>query len=222
MAAESRHRRAPNRNARSFEAQPPRRRTHMGCSGLIACACLLLASAALASDIFALPVAGTIKVGRTVSLSGQYTPESADVTMAADFWLRWANTQARLTRIRFLLILQAGGVMHNGSRYLFEFVTWNDASDPSLVPLLYKTMAETQGVTAFLGPYSSTLTYVCVATMNATLHAQRPQPRCAQRIPVRRNSLRRLCGLRPTYLQLGVRHSSHAIAMPGKRNYIVN
>lgn len=47
--------------------------------------------------------------------------------------------------------------MHNGSRYLFEFVTWNDASDVSLVPLLYKTMAN-QGVPIFFAPYSSTLT----------------------------------------------------------------
>ena len=53
--------------------------------------------------------------------------------------------------------MQMGGVIHNGSRYQFELVTWNDASDPLLVGLLYKTMAESDNITIFLGPYSSTL-----------------------------------------------------------------
>lgn len=70
---------------------------HMRSSSLIACVGMLLAFTALSSaDIFSLPIAGTVKVGRTVSLSGLYTAESGDVAAAENFWLSWANNQVRL------------------------------------------------------------------------------------------------------------------------------
>lgn len=70
----------------------------MRSSSLISCVGMLLAFTALSSaDIFSLPIAGTVKVGRTVSLSGLYTAESGDVAAAENFWLSWANNQVRLT-----------------------------------------------------------------------------------------------------------------------------
>ena len=66
----------------------------MRSSSLVSCVGVLLAFAAISSaDIFSLPVSGTIKVGRTVSLSGLYTAESGDVAAAENFWLSWANNQ---------------------------------------------------------------------------------------------------------------------------------
>lgn len=102
------------------------------------------------TSIFDLPIAGTIRVGRTVSTCGTYATESEQAANGTTFWLEWVNNEL-------------GGVINNGSRYLFELVQWSDASDARLTERLYTDMAEKDNVQAFLGPFSTTITLAAVA-----------------------------------------------------------
>lgn len=79
---------------------------------LVACVLLLALSATrtFAVDIFSLPVAGNIRVGRTVSLSGQFSAESADVSAAAGFWLNWVNHQVLLCAVSYTCLIRPRSV----------------------------------------------------------------------------------------------------------------
>ncbi len=83
-----------------------------------------------------------IRVGATVSLSGEYSIEGSASLCGLKAAIDWVNSK--------------GGVEVGGLRYMLQLVYQDDGSDPSKVKRLYQALAE-EGVSFYISPYGSYL-----------------------------------------------------------------
>ena len=88
-------------------------------------------------------VAGTIKLGATVSLSGKYSAEGQRVLNGYKLAIKDINAH--------------GGVVINGKHYNLTLVYYDDASDKTQAAQLYDQLITQDQVNILLGPYSSSI-----------------------------------------------------------------
>lgn len=93
-----------------------------------------------------------IKVGRTVSLVGIQAAEAVGIINGFKFGIDYINNNT--------------GVIINGTRYDFQIITWNDASDTALVTRLYEDMINRDTVDILFGPWSTLLTGPALTVAN--------------------------------------------------------
>jgi len=95
-------------------------------------------TAALAQD------AEPIKIGMTVSSTGRFALQSQSGVRGVEIWVDEVNARGGI---------DVGGVMRK-----VELVKRDDRSDKQMVPRVYETLIEEDGVDLLFGPFGSTLT----------------------------------------------------------------
>jgi branched-chain amino acid transport system substrate-binding protein len=101
---------------------------------------ILLLGLALAGTVQAVSVEGPIRVGATVSLSGDLAAPGSEQLQGMQMWVEDLNARGELL---------GRGV---------ELVYYDDHSDPATSARLYEKLISEDGVDLLLGPYSSDLT----------------------------------------------------------------
>lgn len=91
--------------------------------------------------------APVITVGATVSQTGRYAREGADVLNGYNLWLDWVNNEA-------------GGVDVDGVCHRVELIVYDDRSGELQVESFTSQLIETDQVDFLLGPYASNLTLI--------------------------------------------------------------
>ena len=105
----------------------------------------LLLLPALLTMALAAPAAaaGEIVVGTTVSLSGPYASASGAQFAGLQLWSELVNA--------------GGGIPVGDTRYPVRLVTYDDASDPANIPLLYERLIHHDGAHFLMSSYSSSI-----------------------------------------------------------------
>jgi len=98
-------------------------------------------------------IAGSIKVGATVSDTGAFAEQGRAVRQGYTFWQQWTN--------------QHGGVEINGLRYGVRLILLDDASDPAQTSALYEKLAAEDNVHWLLGPSAAELVPLAAAVAEA-------------------------------------------------------
>ncbi len=97
---------------------------------------------------------GTVRLGASVSETGQFAAEGKDTRQGYDTWLRWVNEIH-------------GGIRVGDQRYRAEIVYHDDESDADTAGSLTQRLIDDDGVDFLLGPYSSGLTAPASAVAEA-------------------------------------------------------
>lgn len=102
------------------------------------------------------PGVPVVRVGRTISTLGFYALEATPIINGVRFWYEWLNrTSGFIFR-------------NNDTDYYLELVEYNDASDATLVDVLYRDMEMFDNVVATFGPWSTALTLPAIQRTNKT------------------------------------------------------
>lgn len=88
--------------------------------------------------------ADPIKIGMTVSSTGRFALQSQSGVRGAEIWVDDVNSR--------------GGIEIDGVKRMVELVKRDDRSDKQMVPRVYETLIEEDGVDLVFGPFGSTLT----------------------------------------------------------------
>jgi branched-chain amino acid transport system substrate-binding protein len=87
-----------------------------------------------------------IKLGRTISGSGNLSIEGAPIANGIRFWYEYLQNNSN------------GGIINNGVFYKVQLVEYDDASSFNNVDTLYRALVEFDNVTALFGPWSTLMT----------------------------------------------------------------
>jgi len=93
-----------------------------------------------------------IKIGRTASRVG---PSAAFIPGQDHGWEMFIDQ-----------VNKTGGITLNGTKYEFRQVTYNDASDVTLIPILYERLLTVDNVTFLSAPYTTPLVRAAAAIAN--------------------------------------------------------
>lgn len=90
-----------------------------------------------------------ILFGRSTSRIGTYLVEAGETDASFRYWANWTNT------------VRGGIRIGNGNNYHpVQLIEYNDASDSTLIPLIYDHLVNINNVSILFSPYSSTLTSI--------------------------------------------------------------
>lgn len=94
-------------------------------------------------DVFGPTTGNIIKIGRTYAFSGQEVPYSTSQNSYLQMFFNYVNNVTN-------------GIIINGTTYHVQQIVYNDASDCSLVSILYERLATVDQVDAFIGEITDT------------------------------------------------------------------
>jgi ABC-type branched-subunit amino acid transport system substrate-binding protein len=109
---------------RTVFIEPTSKKRAEGFSGAMATLWFLSFIVALGSMVMFACAQQPIKIGRTISVCGQFEKESAYITKGVEFWLEDVNARGGL-------------LMSDGSRRPVQLITYSDGSDATTVEILY-------------------------------------------------------------------------------------
>lgn len=90
-------------------------------------------------------IAGTVRIGASLSETGKYATVGLDVRQGYDLWANYVNEEL-------------GGIDIGGDLYTVEIVYYDDESDADTSTLLTEKLISEDEVDFILGPYGSSLT----------------------------------------------------------------